>query len=66
MHRQSRNNIYALNDEAGIQVADYKGIRQVAVSYFQKLLSANHTQSEHDFATLFPSRIPASKIASLV
>lgn len=66
MHRQSRNNIHALNDEAGNQVADQKGIGQVAVSYFQKLLSATHTQSEHDFSKLFPLRIPASKTASLV
>ncbi|KAJ6951035.1 hypothetical protein NC651_004635 [Populus alba x Populus x berolinensis] len=61
MHKQSRNNIHALNDEAGIQVADQKGIGQVAVSYFQKLLqpiTRNRSMtSPHSFSHVSPQVI---------
>ncbi|KAJ6859667.1 hypothetical protein NC651_036069 [Populus alba x Populus x berolinensis] len=40
VHRQSRNRVHGLTDEAGNQVTANKEIGQVAVAYYQNLLAA--------------------------
>ncbi|KAJ6940685.1 hypothetical protein NC651_006728 [Populus alba x Populus x berolinensis] len=66
VHRQSRNRVHGLTDEAGNQVTANKEMGQVAVAYYQNLLVAPPHTSQEEVSKLYTSKIPSSSVPCLI
>lgn len=66
VHRQSRNRVHGLTDEAGNQVTANKEMGQLAVTYYQNILVAPPHTSQEDVSSLYTSKIPPTSVPSLI
>ncbi|KAJ6925333.1 hypothetical protein NC651_009871 [Populus alba x Populus x berolinensis] len=66
VHRQSRNRVHGLTDEAGNQVTTNKEMGQLAVAYYQNILAAPPHEYQEDVSRLYTSKIPPTSVSSLI
>ncbi|KAJ6941863.1 hypothetical protein NC652_007817 [Populus alba x Populus x berolinensis] len=66
VHRQSRNRVHGLTDEAGNQVTANKEMGQVAVAYYQNLLAAPPHTLQEEVSRLYTSKIPSTSVPCLI
>ena len=66
VHRQTRNAVHVLTDEAGNQVYDKAKLGTMAVKYFQQLLTAPTPAPEANIPRLYPNAIPSTSIPHLI
>jgi hypothetical protein len=64
LHRQSRNRIHALADEAGHIIHDQNALGHLAVGYYQNLLTAP-PQPDEDISRLYSSSISPAQQSGL-
>jgi hypothetical protein len=57
LHRQSRNRIHRLTNEEGATITDPQEIGKLAVSYYERLLTATPTALPEDITSIYPNTI---------
>jgi len=65
LHRQARNKIHSLMDDAGNIIQDQRELGRMATEYFQNLLSSDHGQLVEDVHLLFSNTISAPSSTAL-